>query len=57
MRRVIVASVLAALVAAGRGTPAIAADPEDPLARARALYNERQFEAAIAAAEEGRGIP
>lgn len=32
---------------------ASAADP-DPLARARQLYNERQFEAAVAAAEEGR---
>jgi len=33
-----------------------AAEP-DPLARARQLYNERQFEAAIAAAEEGRLQP
>lgn len=36
--------------------PSSAADPKDPLARARALYNERQFEAAIAAAEEGRHV-
>src|SRR6185503_8577581 len=33
--------------------PLRAADPKDPLDRARALYNERQFEAALAAAEEG----
>ena len=30
---------------------------QDPLARARQLYNERQFEAAVAAAEEGRLQP
>ena len=34
-----------------------AADPRDPLARARLLYNQRQFEPAIAAAEEGRRVP
>jgi len=31
-----------------------AADPPDPLARARLLYNQRQFEAAVNAAEEAR---
>src|SRR5436190_2593004 len=35
--------------------PARAAD--DPLARARALYNERQFEAAVNAAEQARLVP
>ena len=38
-------------------TVSAAADPRDPLARARLLYNQRQFEAAIAAAEEGRRAP
>ena len=37
--------------------PLRAADPKDPLDRARALYNERQFEAALAAAEEGGQVP
>jgi hypothetical protein len=30
---------------------------DDPLARARALYNQRQFEAAVAAAEQARMLP
>ena len=34
-----------------------AADAKDPLARARQLYNDRQFEAAIAAAEEAGKAP
>src|ERR1700682_926411 len=34
-----------------------AAEPKDPLARARVLYNDRQFDAAVAAAEEGRRAP
>ena len=38
-------------------TLASAAEPKDPLARARLLYNDRQFDAAIAAAEEGRHVP
>jgi hypothetical protein len=33
---------------------AIAADPPDPLAQARLLYNQRQFTAAISAAEKAR---
>ena len=37
--------------------PVWAADPQDPLARARVLYNQRQFDAALAAAEEGRRVP
>lgn len=57
MRRVIVTSVLVALIAAGAGPPAIAADPKEALARARTLYNERKFESAIAAAEESRAFP
>jgi hypothetical protein len=36
---------------------ASAADPKDPLARAREFYNQRQFDAAVAAAEEGRRAP
>jgi hypothetical protein len=32
------------------------AQPRDPLTRARLLYNERQFDGAIAAAEEGRAV-
>jgi hypothetical protein len=30
---------------------------DDPLARARALYNARQFEAAVSAAEQARVVP
>jgi hypothetical protein len=30
---------------------------DDPLARARALYNARQFEAAVSAAEQARAVP
>ena len=30
---------------------------DDPLARARSLYNERQFEAAVSAAEQARIVP
>ena len=41
-----------------RMAPAIAAAAaDDPLARARALYNERQFEAAVSAAEQARLLP
>ncbi len=36
-------------------TPARAAD--DPLARARLLYNQRQFQAAVSAAEQARSTP
>jgi hypothetical protein len=38
-------------------TSAWAADPKDPLGRARLLYNQRQFDAAIAAAEEAHLAP
>src|SRR5437867_3582245 len=45
----------AALLIALAATPARAAD--DALARARQLYNQRQFDAAIAAAERARLLP
>ena len=35
----------------------LAADSRDPLDRARALYNQRQFEAALTAADEARKLP
>jgi hypothetical protein len=57
MRRAIVTSALAVLMAAGLAAPALAADPKEALARARTLYNERKFESAIAAAEELRVSP
>src|ERR1700722_5115338 len=38
-------------------TLASAADPKDPLAPARPLYNDRQFDAAVEAAEEARRVP
>jgi hypothetical protein len=38
-------------------TPLSAADPKDPLERARTLYNLGQFDAALAAAEEGGRMP
>jgi tetratricopeptide (TPR) repeat protein len=50
MRRV--AAALAVIVAAAR--PAFA---DDPLARARLLYNQKQFEAAVTAAEQARLMP
>jgi hypothetical protein len=52
-RRVTCAALLI-LSAAGMVS---AADERDPLARARALYNARDFEGAIAAANEGRRLP
>ncbi len=42
----------AAALAAGPKEP-----PKDPIVRARVLYNQRQFEAAISAANEGRRKP
>jgi hypothetical protein len=36
---------------------AAAAEPKDPLARARLLYNQRQYDQAVSAAEEGRRNP
>jgi hypothetical protein len=47
----------AALFACLTATLASAAESRDPLARARFLYNDRQFDAAVAAAEEGRRVP
>lgn len=38
-------------------TTVAAAGQKDPLERARALYNQRQFDEAVAAAEEGRRAP
>jgi hypothetical protein len=51
MSRAIVVTALVTLIAA----PARAAD--DPLVRARLLYNQRQFEAAVNAAEQARLVP
>src|SRR6185436_17558252 len=48
------AALLAAVLAIGAGS-ARAAD--DPLARARLLYNQRQYDAAVRAAEQARLIP
>lgn len=47
--------MLACLIACASG--ARAADDRDPLARARLLYNQREFEAAIAAADQARLTP
>jgi hypothetical protein len=49
---------LAMLIAAGlAAAPLSAAERIDALTRARTLYNERQFEAAVNAAEEARLLP
>jgi hypothetical protein len=53
MRAVCAVTTLLILAAA----PLRAADPKDPLERARALYNLRQFDAALEAAEEGGRLP
>jgi hypothetical protein len=50
-----VASALAACVV--WTTAVFAADSRDPLDRARALYNQRQFQAAVNAADEARKLP
>src|SRR2546427_9220897 len=42
--------------AAQSGTAPSAAAIKDPIARARALYNESRFDAAIAAADQGRAV-
>lgn len=49
------AVTLAILCAAAAAAPARAAD--DPLARARVLYNQQQYEAAVAAADLARQTP
>jgi hypothetical protein len=49
-----IAVAAACLMFIGFSAPAHAANPRDPLARARMLYNQRQFEAAVNAAEEAR---
>lgn len=51
--RSVLCVVMVCLVVSG----ASAAEPKDPLARARLLYNQGQFEAAVSAAEEGRRFP
>jgi tetratricopeptide (TPR) repeat protein len=50
-------SLLCVLTLCLAASGASAAEPKDALARARLLYNEGQFEAAISAAEEGRRFP
>lgn len=45
------------VLAAGVAPPAAAADDRDALARARQLYNQRKFEAAVTAADEARLTP
>ena len=49
--------LLSACLFAGLVAAASAAEPRDPLARARLLYNRRDFAGAIAAADEGRRAP
>ena len=51
MGRVALAIALALTV------PALLAAADDPLARARLLYNQRQFAAAVSAAEQARLVP
>src|SRR5262245_11660551 len=48
-------SIVSLLGVLNVSSPSIAAD--DPLSRARLLYNQRQFQAAVAAAELARRIP
>jgi hypothetical protein len=50
---------LAVAIAVGLAGPASAeaAQPRDPLERARALYNQHQFDAAVTAADEVRKLP
>ncbi|HWF86052.1 MAG TPA: hypothetical protein VG222_14435 [Vicinamibacterales bacterium] len=53
-----VACIFATVIATGLAvSPAAAADKLDALARARTLYNQRQFAAAVNAAEEARLVP
>ncbi|MQA29310.1 MAG: hypothetical protein GEU82_05635 [Luteitalea sp.] len=47
-------AVVSALLLLAPSLPAAAAQPKDPLARARLLYNQRQFDEAVAAADEAR---
>jgi hypothetical protein len=57
MRRLGMCLALVGVVALGWGRPASGADSRDALVRARLLYNQRQYQAAIEAAEEARGLP
>src|SRR5450631_915798 len=54
-RRVVRVLALSWLISTGEVAAAFGAD--DPLARARALYNQRQFQAAVSAAEQARLTP
>jgi hypothetical protein len=49
-------AILLVVSAFASGSVVAAADSRDPLARARGLYNARQFGAAIAAAEQARSV-
>ena len=48
---------LVVLILTATVSMATAADSKDPLIRARALYNSRQFDSAIVAADDARTIP
>jgi hypothetical protein len=50
-------NLLLALALYATAAPAAAADAQEALTRARSLYNERRFDAALEAAEEGRQAP
>lgn len=54
MRRRLIRVALAAVVVVAGGLTSTASAADDPLARARQLYNDRRFEAAVLAAEEAR---
>jgi hypothetical protein len=54
-RRSSVVARLLVIVALSRATPTMAAD--DPLAKARQLYNQRDFVAAVSVAEQARLVP
>jgi hypothetical protein len=53
----LVRALAALLVIFSGGAPLRAADRVDPLERARLLYNQGEYDAAVAAAEEGRRVP
>jgi hypothetical protein len=48
---------LVGVVALSWGRPATGAEDRDPLVRARLLYNQRQYQAAIEVAEQARLVP
>lgn len=55
-RRLLLIALLCASVGAST-TDLSAADPKDPLERARVFYNDRQFQEAVVAAEEAAQVP